>query len=135
MPPAPLDLGDDVLQLLRDLEDRDAARRNRHRLPGARIARESGLPVLHLERPEASDFNVLPLREGARHRLEKLIHRVSDVLLRQAGPFGNLVYDLRLGYQPLLSRPKPARVLKLCGQRCAIREYRPGMDPVKPFSR
>src|SRR5687767_3805372 len=107
---ADLDLSDDVLQFLGDLEDRNPAGGNGNRLARPGIPREARLPILHLEGSEAPDLDVLAGCERSGNRLEKLVDRVGDVLLGQAGSLGNLVDAICLGHQLLLASSPASRM-------------------------
>src|SRR5262249_34617904 len=85
-------------ELFRDLEDRDLPRRHRNRFTGAWVAGDAGLAVLHAEGAEATDLDVVAARERAGHRVQKRVHRLGDVLLRQTGALRNLVHDIGFGH-------------------------------------
>src|SRR5262245_1315277 len=97
---------DQVLEFLGDFEDRNASLRHGRRLTRARVARDASLAVLHLERPEATDLQVLALRQGVRHRLEELIHGLCDLLLRQSRFGSDVLDDFGLGHGLLPSAPR-----------------------------
>src|SRR5436190_6712381 len=101
--PAASALGHHVLQLFRDLEHRDLARRHRNRFSRAGVTSDPGLAVLHAERAEAADLDVMAALKRTRHGVEERVHRLGDVLLGQARSLRNLVHDIRLRHLDLLT--------------------------------
>src|SRR5207247_2258943 len=104
-----LDLGDYIFQFLRYLEDRNAAGRNRHRFARPWIPGEAGLAILHLERAEATDLDVLACGQSPGDSFQELIDRVGHVLLGKPRALRDFVDDFCLGHQRLLKRVPSAR--------------------------
>src|SRR5688572_28116015 len=90
-------LRDQLLQLFRYLEDGYLARRDIDRVARAGVARHPRLSILHLERAESADLDVLAGAQGLANRTQELINRVGHILLGEARLLGDLVHDIRLG--------------------------------------
>jgi hypothetical protein len=96
----PIELADASPKMFRWLEDRNASRRNLDALARARVPGHAALPLPHLERPEATDLDIVAVRERTLDRVQETVDDQSAVLFRNPRTYGlcDLFDEVGLGH-------------------------------------
>lgn len=72
-----------------------------HRFTGPGIPRNARFPLLRPEGPEATDLDVVTIRECIGNGLEKTVDQNFGLELRHAGRRGNAVYNISFRHRDL----------------------------------
>lgn len=96
----PVELADATAKMFGGFEDRNASRRNLYALARARVAGHAALSLPHLERPEATDLDIFPVRESTLDRVQEAVDHQSAVLFRNPRTYGlcDLFDEVGLGH-------------------------------------
>ncbi len=119
-------LSNHILQFTRYLENGNFAIRYRYRFSRPGIPRHPGFPVFDFKSPEPSYLVMFSICKSFGNTGKKTIYRLGDFLLRQSGPAGNVLYDLRFCHR----HPPP------CIRRIVfpLRVYMQTVQSLTPYS-
>ena len=96
----PVEVADTSAKMFRRLEDRNTSRRNLDALARARVPGHPALSLPHLERPEPTDLDVVPVRESTFDRVQETVDDQTAVLFRNPRTYGfcDLFDEVGLGH-------------------------------------